>query len=806
MTHLIKLEVSKKQVTFTPDDSQSFARGERLPDEGDFQVTVVNTSQVFASFQLELLLQGEGRTKVASQWYRIEPHVSAKKPPGDRSTFQIVLLKAPIPSYDTTIPVTVKVLSVELADLIAEATVLLTVVRPKQVVAVHLPSKNLVVYPGTLLRIPAFLYNFSDTAKTITLKLQISHATATWFPQGTEKTLLVDAGDSAEYEFRCVPPESCQTRAKEYSFRVEAWWEDQNTSSKGESRLEVLPFGEVQANCPNSQQWVPSRRVWSARKRFDTAIFELRLANQANLSILLKLPVEVNNEKYISVSEEPPPILDPEKSDLLPIEVRVKRPWIGFVRTRFLTVKPIATFPNSEELVKKVAVNPASQTLELKIRPVFPLLLQLGGCLLALLLVGLAWWFRPDPRHAAPVTALAFMHDGKTIVSGSTDKTLRLWTVRNGTWLPMNRRLKYEGIFGESKKGGSKAVRTLKAVSPNPGGEKSEIAVGLENGAIQIWQVSDRKKPRKQFSDNKPDRVFVLDVATINDSTILFSGYGSGRVQLWEDGDKKALLTPNPQYDKKLSEAGDIPSKKTKYDRPFENTNFSIAALTVIDRINTLLAVGGQFNRLLLWNWQKGEAFYVPYQWQDQMPIKPAIGFQDYLTSLTSDDRGKLMASADNQGFITIWNNDSLRHCPKQEVGWRNASPEDKDKDKTYRYYEISSSCVAGSIVDQWRASNKGQAIRSVALADNGCYLASGGDDGRVMLWPLTTSGKRVSGDRAKGIELNKRYLPKGRLNVVDIFLSPQQEDKDLIFVASDTPNYQIHLYRHEQVRNNDCQ
>ena len=47
-----------------------------------FGVSVINRSDRFASFQLDIQAAGAGKR---SNWYHLSPDVSAAKPPGDRT-------------------------------------------------------------------------------------------------------------------------------------------------------------------------------------------------------------------------------------------------------------------------------------------------------------------------------------------------------------------------------------------------------------------------------------------------------------------------------------------------------------------------------------------------------------------------------------------------------------------------------------------------------------------------------------------------------------------------------------------------
>jgi WD40 repeat protein len=785
VVNLIKLALSNQQVTFEPDNFRDFSRTKDFPEAGDFQVTIVNTSQKFASFQLELWPQGS-ETSTGAQWYRVEPHVSAKKPPGDRTTFQVTLLKSPVPAYDITLPLTVRVVSVELAELIAEEVVFLKVVRPHRTLHVYLPFEDLTVHPGNRLQIPVLLYNLNPSARAVTLRLK--GLDPTWFPDGTEQTVQIDSGDSLETTFWCAPPAICQSLAQVYSLQLEAFDGEGNSDSRA-GNLEVRPFGELQIDCFKPQQWVPRQQMWWTRQRLDTAIFDLILNNQSNVSTRVSLLLKADRSRPILAIQADDLVLESAAASSVAVEVKVKRPWLGLPRHRFLTAQPQLTLPGSGEAISQVTVQPASQTLELKIRPVLPLLLQLGAGVLGLFLVWLVWWLTPRARHQAPVNALTLMANGTTVVSGSRDQTLRFWQVNQDPWMTDIRRLKDQGVLQTENQSIGKAVRTLQQIPA----EVESLAVGLENGEIQIWDISPPNLRETLFEQAKPDRVFALDFT--NDSTNLFSGHGSGLVRRWD------MTSDQGQVVQRLYPSG--------------GRHFAVAALTVLEPPEqpAFVAVGGQFNRLALWDWQRRRVYDIPYVWQDtSTSFAAVVSRQSYLTDLTAADRTGRLVSADNQGFITVWDLQALQTCMDTVAQTTRSNPaisllpgqqaQTGEVDEFgNRYGTINRDCATAAIADQWQAGRNGMAIRSVAIAENGCYLASAGDDGRVLLWPLTQAGKRPP-DVPDGKVL-KRFR-QGFLNSVDIHYTTQN-GRPVVFVASDTPDNRVRLYR-QQVASHDCQ
>ncbi|MHC5720863.1 MAG: hypothetical protein ACYTX0_54800, partial [Nostoc sp.] len=78
-----------------------------------FHITVDNDSEQFASFQLEVLAAGASPSS-GHLWYRLSPEVSAAKPPGSSTDFQIIIFNSPIPGFVGTVNLTVRIFSPQL--------------------------------------------------------------------------------------------------------------------------------------------------------------------------------------------------------------------------------------------------------------------------------------------------------------------------------------------------------------------------------------------------------------------------------------------------------------------------------------------------------------------------------------------------------------------------------------------------------------------------------------------------------------------------------------------------------------------
>jgi len=225
---------------------------------------------------------------------------------------------------------------------------------------------------------------------------------------------------------------------------------------------------------------------------------------------------------------------------------------------------------------------------------------------------------------------------------------------------------------------------------------------------------------------------------------------------------------------------------------------FAIAALAVQDdqgQSSPLVAIAGQYNSLFLWDWQQRQLHQVGYPHQGESEFTPVVGQYDYINSIDISDDQQLLVTADNQGYITLWDMAQLRQCVQAGQG----EPDQGSGIQTDGMGNaIAPVNCASSILDQWQDTRHPQPVRSVALSQTGCHLASVGDDGRVLLWHLGASGPE------KHLEnpVQLAALRNTRLNSVDITAT-----RDHLLIASDTDRNRIRLFRRKRMNQDaDCQ
>ena len=124
--------------------------------------------------------------------------------------------------------------------------------------------------------------------------------------------------------------------------------------------------------------------------------------------------------------------------------------------------------------------------------------------------------------HTHPVRSVAFSHDGRWVISGSADKTLKIWDIQDGTHV------------GESFEGHERDVFSV-CISPD---DRRIVSGGLDERII-VWDVESRQKV---FGPLEKHTNWVNSVCFSPDGKRFVSA-GDTRIVIWDAETGKELAT-----------------------------------------------------------------------------------------------------------------------------------------------------------------------------------------------------------------------------------------------------------------------
>ena len=707
--NLISAKVSTEVLKFKPGGPPA-----------TFEVTVINESEQFASFQLEVIAAG-ANPNPGFLWYSLSPEVSSKKPPGDSTKFYVAIADSPVPGFAGMMNLTVRVFSVELRD--EERQVVRLFVQEgegSKLLQLELPVKKFQASLGQLVEIPVRVRNPNQQAADVVLSFL--GVKPSWLVNGAEQRFKLEPGGQKEVTFSCQPPSVItQAPCEVYPFTIEAT-HHKGAFAREQGTLEILPTGFVKFSCTPQQQTIPPNGGWLPPPQSDPVTYELLFENVSNLSSSASAQLHGKDRQKCNLEINPSETaLTPGETSKLLLIASKRRPRWGLPQKLLFNVTGVLSD-------RRIEVQDDTQTLELRVRPVIPFWLQLlVAVFLVVLLLLLLRWFLLSRGHTEAVTSVRFNGVAGWVISGSDDQTIRSWKVEGD-------KLKSVGEFARVEK----AVRVVRYKPVN----NDLVAAGLENGEIKLWNVlGNRSQPIESFVNQKDDRVLALEFTT--NSRYLFSGHGSGTVLQWDI--QQDLSANSPQRDK--------PVKTLPLD-------FAVYALGMVGDGNKNLAIAGRYNKLMLWNFTSNNSR------PRSIPYRESGGQDDYIQSLAvAANKPYLMATADTQGYLTLWD---MRQCLVKDV-----------------------KC---DVLNQW-AGHGGKPVRSVSLSQDGCYLASAGDDNREMLWPLSPEGA-LDPNFSKGREI-ERFSTK----INDVAAISREKD---ILVVSGSGDRRVRLHSVPK-SNTDC-
>ncbi len=707
-----------------------------------FGVSVMNRSNQFASFQLEILAAGASEQ---NNWYRLSPDVSTAKSPGDRTDFQIEILDTPLPDFVGIVNLMVRVFSPQLSE--ERRLVLRLMLEPSDesnLLRVGLPLERLQVYPRNVVDIPVTVKNVGS--QPVEVFLQCTELDPTWLIGSAERRLAVAANGETIATFQCQPPGADQVQSQDYPFTILAKNREGSTfESKG--ILEVLPVGFMQFDAQPQQQRIPAKRPWLPNWRSRSGSFQLMFKNNSNLLQAVDFEMRGKDAQRCQIQFDPQKAVLP-LGEITPVTLTVspRRPWIGWARKLKFEVKPWLSDP------RLGSSDPATQVLSLKVFPIIPLWL-----LLAVLSMIAAIVFRPATiSHMAGVNAVRLSGTSgrlPLVLSGSDDCSIRSWSGTDRETLDPQGVLSKGSLTKtctsaqpSSSKGllaiTQQAIRSLALIPV----KNNQVFAGLENGAIQIWDINTGKGlyTLKDPKDRTSDRI--LDLMFTRSSLTLYSSYGSGTVRSWQRP-RDVRFEPKPAKVLKLS----------------DRFAFQAWSLALSPDEKTLVSAG-QFKRLVLWDVSKPKPLAQQLRLSDDAQNR---GDNDFFWDVNFAPSTPILAASDSDGYITLWD---VNKCKKEKLPKKPAAD---------RLPQQSCQQLA-----RWQASQA--SIRRVLFTPDQHWLVSAGDDGQILAWHLTDKLTPDPTQKPKAIA----KLPS-RVTSLDLIANDHG-----IWIASGSEDAQVRLHR----------
>jgi WD40 repeat protein len=283
--------------------------------------------------------------------------------------------------------------------------------------------------------------------------------------------------------------------------------------------------------------------------------------------------------------------------------------------------------------------------------------------------------------HGHSVNSLAFSPNGSRLASGSADKTIKLWDVREGRLLST---LQEHGHY-------------VYSVAFSPDG--SRLASGSGDKTIKLWDVREGRL----LSTLQGHGNLVSSVAFSPDGSRLASGSNDNTIKLWDVREGRLLST--------LQGHG----------------NFVISVAFSPD--GSRLASGSDDQTIKLWDVREGRL------------LSTLQGHGNSVISVAFSPDGSRLASGSRDKTIKLWEFSSGRLLSTLQ-GHGNSvisvafSPGGSllasgSYDKTIKLWEFSSGRLLSTL------QGHGDYVFSVAFSPDGSRLASGSADQTIKLWGL---------------------------------------------------------------------
>ncbi|PPQ73872.1 hypothetical protein CVT26_011735 [Gymnopilus dilepis] len=300
-------------------------------------------------------------------------------------------------------------------------------------------------------------------------------------------------------------------------------------------------------------------------------------------------------------------------------------------------------------------------------------------------------------NHTDFVQSVCFSHDGKKVISGSDDKTIRIWNVETG-----EEESRFKGLSDE-----------VWCVATSLDGLK--VVSGSKDNSIQIWNVKTGTAEKRLMGHTN----CVTAVSMSHDGTKVISGSWDMTVRIWstESGVEEKLLEGHTEV------------------------VWSVA----ISPDDLKLVSGSSDKTVRIWNVRTGRE------------LRKLDGHSSYVRAVAISPDGRSVVSGSDDMTIRIWNIKTGQEERRFEghSGWvravavsrdgKKVISGSRDPDSTVRIWDIESGR------EERRFKGHTDTVRSVAISPDGRRVASGSLDSTVRIWGVELSSGPLFQDKVGG-------------------------------------------------------
>ena len=287
--------------------------------------------------------------------------------------------------------------------------------------------------------------------------------------------------------------------------------------------------------------------------------------------------------------------------------------------------------------------------------------------------------------HSGRVNSVAFSPDGKTIASGSSDNTIRLWNAKTGATLKILTGHRYD----------------VNSVAFSP--DEKTIVSASDDRTVRLWDVNTGNQLLDPLTGHGG---VVYSVAFSPDGKTIASGSSDDTIRLWEVGTGATLKI------------------LTGHRNAVNSVAFSPDGKTI--------ASGSNDNTIRLWDANTG------------VNLHTLTGHRIYVYSVAFSPDGKMLASASDDNTIRLWDVDtgdelmSPLTMHSDDVNSVAFSPDGKTI-AGGGFSEVSLWDVKTGELLQSLIGHSGW-IYHVAFSPDGQFLASASEDWTIGIWDVTTN------------------------------------------------------------------